>query len=78
MELMTRFEAIDYLRISERQMCELTREKALPYIQSKPGGRIMFLKEDLDAYIMSKRITKPDPAKLSLLGGTYRKRRSVV
>ena len=77
MELMTRFEAIDYLRISERQMCDLTREKALPYIQTKPGGRILFLKEDLDAYIMSKRITKPDPTKVSLVG-TYRKRRSAV
>lgn len=77
MELMTRFEAIDYLRISERQMCDLTREKALPYIQTKPGGRILFLKEDLDAYIMSKRITPRDPTKASLVG-TYRKRRSAV
>lgn len=77
MELMTRFEAIDYLRISERQMCDLTREKALPYIQTKPGGRIMFLRDDLDAYIMSKRITPPDPTKVSLIG-TYRKRRSAV
>ena len=77
MELMTRFEAIDYLRISERQMCDLTRERALPYIQRKPGGRILFLKEDLDAYIMSKRITPPDSTKVSLLG-THRKRRSAV
>ena len=77
MELMTRFEAIDYLRISERQMCNLTRDKEIPYIQLRPGGHIMFLRSDLDEYIMSKRITKPDSAKVSLMG-TYRKRRSAV
>lgn len=77
MELMTRFEAIEYLRISERKMCDLTRDKSIPYIQDRPGGRIMFLREDLDNYIMSNRITKPDPKAVSLIG-TYRKRRSAV
>ena len=77
MELMTRAEALEYLRISDRLMYDLTTEKALPYVQHKPGGRMMFLREDLDAYIMARRVTKPEPAKVPPFG-TYRKRRSAV
>ena len=77
MELMSRAEALEYLRISDRLMYDLTTSKALPYIQHKPGGRMMFLREDLDAYIMARRVTKPEPAKVTPFG-TYRKRRSAV
>ena len=78
MSLMTRKEAIDYLHISERTMCQLTAERQISYIQYTPGGKMFFQQADLDAWIASKRIPsiQERASKLSLPGGTFRKRRT--
>lgn len=76
---MSRKEAIKYLGICERMMCELTAKRKVAYIQHKPGGKMSFLKEDLDAYIESIRVPTLDELARrgsSLPGGsTYRRRR---
>ena len=80
MSLMTRKEAIDYLHISERTMCQLTAGHQISYIQYTPGGKMLFQQADLDAWIASKRVPsiQERALKLSLPGGTLRKRRTAV
>lgn len=80
MVLLTRKEAIEYLRISERLMCQLTAGREIAYIQYHRNGNMYFRPEDLDAYIESKRVspTVELAAKLSILpgGDTLRRKRA--
>ena len=78
--LMTRAEAIDYLGISERLMCQLTAENAVAYIQHRKGGKMFFRQQDLEDYIERHRVpTREELARTVSLpgGGTFRKRRAV-
>lgn len=78
MPLLTRKEAIDYLRISERAMCALTAEGKIAYIQYRANANMLFRQEDLDAFIQSSRVPTRDEklAKFQLPGGdTYRRKR---
>lgn len=77
--LMKRSEAIEYLCISERMMCDLTAQRKIAYIQHKPGGKMFFRQADLDAYLDSIRVPTMDELgrRVALNGGTYRKRRAV-
>lgn len=47
--LLKRGEASDYLRISERHLCAITRRGELPAI--KLGNSVRYAQADLDAYI---------------------------
>lgn len=72
MELMTRKESAEYLRIGITKIASLISEGRLPYRQDKPGGKMFFDKRDLDAYDESRKM----PKKIEPLhGGTFRKRR---
>ena len=77
--LMTRSEAIEYLCISERMMCDLTAQRRIAYMQHKPGGKMFFRQADLDAYLESIRVPAMDEIgrNVALYGGTYRKRRAI-
>ncbi|MCC7004713.1 helix-turn-helix domain-containing protein [Candidatus Nomurabacteria bacterium] len=55
MNYLSLFEAAEYLKLSKSTLYKLTHKRAIQYYQ--PGGKIiLFLKEDLDAYIMSGRV----------------------
>ena len=80
MALMTRAEAIEYLGISERMMCDLTAKREIAYIQHKPGGKMFFREKDLEAYIDRKRVAPISELARTVQmpgGTTYRKRRVV-
>jgi excisionase family DNA binding protein len=49
-ELMTRQEAAAYLRIGQRTFDKLSAEKQV--VGAKLGQRILFRRQDLDAYVM--------------------------
>lgn len=78
MALMTRKEAMAYLHVSNGKMYELTTNGELAYHQSRGGGAMLFLQQDLDAYIASIRVpTAAERAAAAVLpgGSTYRRRR---
>lgn len=80
-KLMTRKEAIDYLGISERTMCELTKNRKIAYHQAEEGGKMQFSQKALDDYLDSIRVPTlaEQAARIVLPGGTtLRKRRAVV
>lgn len=80
MTMLTRKEAAGYLRISERTMCELTKNREIAYHQRKSGGPMLFSQKDLDAYIDSLRVpTAAEHAAIVTLPGgkTFRKRRII-
>lgn len=71
MELLTRKQAMEYLRIGSTKLWELTKENKIEVYQAVAGGKMLFDRQDLDRYIRSQ-IVKP----ASLPGGmTLRKRR---
>lgn len=79
-KLMNRKQAAEYLGISGRTMCELTRNREIAYHQRKSGGAMQFDQEDLDRYIASTRVpTLAEQAAMTVLpgGSTLRKRRAV-
>lgn len=53
-ELITKAELIDYLRISKRTLDKLMKTGDLPYI--KLSRRVLFKREDVDAFLETKRI----------------------
>ena len=53
-ELMTKAELMDYLRISKRTLDKLMKTGNLPYI--KLARRVLFKREDVDAFLETKRI----------------------
>ena len=53
-ELMTKAELMDYLRISKRTLDKLMKTDDLPYI--KLARRVLFKREDVDAFLETKRI----------------------
>ena len=53
-ELMTKAELMDYLRISKRTLDKLMKTGDLPYI--KLARRVLFKREDVDAFLETKRI----------------------
>lgn len=80
MELMTRAEAMKYLRVTDHIMRRLTDERKLAYVQYGVGGKMFFKKADLDAFIDGSRVeTIAEKARsMSAAGGyTLRKRRAV-
>jgi len=81
MTMMSRKEAIKYLGISERTMCQLTANHEIAYHQRQRGGSMQFSQEDLDRYLESIRVpTRAERARSVVLPGgtTYRKRRAAV
>ncbi len=51
-DLLTRQEAMDYLRISKRTLDNLMRKRDIPFI--KIGKKVLFRKADIDAWLESK------------------------
>jgi excisionase family DNA binding protein len=51
-------EAADYMGITPSGLYKLNLKRAIPY--SKPGQRIYYRRSDLDAYMMSKRISSAE------------------
>lgn len=70
--LMTRKAAAAYIGVGITKMAELTKAKKIPYLQDVPGGKMLFLRADLDAYNQSRRVVAPPPTPAYT---TYRKRR---
>lgn len=66
-------QACEYLRVGIDKLREEMRSGRLGFIQSKPGARIYFRQQDLDAWILrSVHPARPPEA----LRATYRKRRA--
>ncbi len=55
-DLMTREEVMKYLRISNMTLHRLMKNHNFPYI--KLGKRVLFRKEEIDAYLVEKTVRK--------------------
>ena len=77
MELLTRAEAMKYLRVTDHTMRRLTDERKLAYVQYGVGGKMFFKRADLDAFIDGSRVsTITEIARGMKPGATLRKRRA--
>ena len=74
-KLLTRDEAAEYLGISLRTLDRLRAEGKTSFVRL--GGKIAYLREDLDAYIDRCRVEAERPRVLAK-GETWRRRRAVV
>jgi excisionase family DNA binding protein len=51
-DLMTRYEVMEYLRISSATLSRLTKSRSFPYIKFEK--KILFRKTDIDRFLESK------------------------
>lgn len=71
--MMTRKEACEYLCIGDSTLHQRIKAGLIPFIQQVPGGKMYFLKTDLDAFLQKSRKSEGSP--ISFVGMTYRKQR---
>ena len=64
MEIITLNQAAEFLGFSRDYLRKIMRKEAIPYVQLKRGGKIQFVKQDLEDWVLSSR--KPMSINLKL------------
>lgn len=71
--LLSEKQACEVLCVSRPTLAGLRKQGKIQYLQAGPGKKVQYTREALDEYL--ERITRPCRPAVTLVGGTYRKRR---
>ena len=54
--LLSRSKAAEYLGISVRTLDRRTKARQIPVVRPRPGGKVQYLRRDLDRFIEKNRV----------------------